>query len=294
MSLNTKVCLVCQRVHKRSNLKETVYHNIDEKTKDIWIYCCACSRSYSLTEYCNTAGIKLKDYLKQDFDFTSQYNKEIQTMPFPKSFMPIYAQEAIEGKKYLETRGIDSVGAMFYDARYKGIAFPYYYYDEFCGAQTRLIKPIVSEDGGSTKMVSIKGTRTGLLFYNWNQDRLMDHVGAVVITEGAFNCVSFEQSLNHCFGGALKNPFKSMAMSGASISDYQADKLKTLIKSGIKVILCPDSDNAGLKMLSKAQKKGCSTHYCLLNNSKIDWNDYFKTWGKEGLVSYLFSNIKKL
>jgi len=181
---------------------------------------------------------------------------------------------------------------MYYDSLNAGIVFPYYYENTFVGAQTRFIEPRVWSDGTVQKMDTIPGTRLGLLFYNWNQAPFVTNIKAVVITEGAFDTRAIQQSLTKKYGGISKCPWRVVACSGAGATKHHIDTIKELKDRGVKVVLAPDSDEAGLKMLKKFKDAGAITHYCLTMNDEVDWNDLLKNLGCDEFADFFIKNIK--
>ena len=112
------------------------------------------------------------------------------------------------------------------------------------------------------------------------------------MTEGAFNALSLQQALNSLYGGMANNPWRCWAFSGSGLGDHKIDLLKEQIAEGRKVIMAPDADAAGLKMLQKARDCECLTHYALPEDTDKDWNRLLVDLGNEGLGQYLLSRVK--
>lgn len=287
--MNSKKCLIC----KKSN--NTLHWHTDKDTDAIWVYCVGgCQRGYSLQSYCYTAGINLTEFLKGDFDFQEAKPLEVTRLEWPTSYISLADPRANAGVEYLKNRGLEIKGDMYYDLEKEAIVFPYYMGNTFCGAQTRLLKPWTNLDGDTTKILTMPGTRLGLVFYNWNQEAFVTNIKGIIVCEGAINAISIQQSLNQMYGGVLKCPFKVVATSGCGTTQHQMDKLKEMKDAGKKIIVAFDSDEAGLKGLSKMVKNEVATHYCLTNNDNIDWNDILGTQGSETLAKYFIENIKPI
>lgn len=287
--MNSKRCKICRRSNNTLN-----WHS-DPDTDAIWCWCNGpCNRGYSLQSYCHTAGISLAEFLKNDFDFQEATPNVVSSLDWPSSFISLSDPRALPGVEYIKSRGLESKGDMYYDLEKEAIVFPYYYLNTFCGAQLRLLKPWTNLDGDTTKILTLPGTRLGLVFYGYSQAPFFTDIKAIVVTEGAFNSLSIQQSLNQLYGGVLKNPFKVMATSGCGTTKTQMEKLKELKDAGKKIIVAFDSDEAGLKGLSKMVKNEVATHYCLTNNDNIDWNDILGTQGSETLAKYFIENIKPI
>jgi len=288
LPLSTKKCLICNKGKKN----DTLYWHCDPDTADIWCWCSKCSRGYSLQQYCTLAGLSLKQFLTLDFDFQEARNNEVTKMDWPRHFLPLADPKSKPAIEYLAARGIDPEDGMYYDTNRKGIVFPYYMEQHFVGAQIRLIEPWIDEEGTVRKIDTMPGTRLGLLFYNWNQSKFMTDIHGVIITEGAFNAIAIQQSLNRAYGGYMKNPWKCMAASGSGASAHQVEMAKELKEAGIKVVLAPDSDEAGMKMMKKFIASDAITHYALTGDDKIDWNDAAKAMGKADFAKWLIGSIK--
>jgi hypothetical protein len=221
-------------------------------------------------------------------------DNEVQKIDWPAWFVHLQDIRAKKGLDYVLSRGLEPKGAMFYDTDHNGIVFPYYYEDTFCGAQIRLIEPWKDSAGGVTKVISLAGTKRSLLFYNWNQTPLMQHVKSIVVTEGAFNAISLQQSVEPLFGGILNCPFKFIAISGSALSDHHIELLKEYKDRGLKIIFATDNDEAGIKALKKASDSQCVTHYSLIDKVGDDWNDKLRQDGPKNMVAYFLKNIHEI
>jgi hypothetical protein len=285
--IDTKRCLVCKPRNK------TLYWHEDPDTGDLWCYCNKCNRGYSIWEYCHKAGINLSDFLKGDFSFEEAIPNEVQAVEWPARYIPLSDPRASEGVQYVESRGLALDGDMYYDIERNGIVFPYYFGNYFCGAQTRFIVPKIDADGKPQKMDTMPGTRLGLLFYGWNQDSFVGDVKNVVVTEGSFNALAIGQSFQKAYGGISTCPWRTMSCSGSGATDHHKSEIKGLKDAGLKVILAPDSDEAGLNMLKKFKEANAITHYAL-TGTKEDWNDVLKRLGPKEFAVYFLSRIKKI
>lgn len=213
-------------------------------------------------------------------------------MDWPKSFIPLYDSNAAPGMKYLQDRGIEPDDNMYYDTWRKGIVFPYFYDNIFCGAQVRLLETWIDEDDQERKVDTLPGTRLGLLFYNWNQQRFNTNIKGVIVTEGAFNAAAIQQALHHVYGGMIKCPWLCVALSGSGASKHHLDTLKELRDRDYRIVIAPDSDDAGVRMLRKFIVNDALTHYALTNDSRIDWNDVANTMSKTEFARWFLGNIR--
>jgi len=285
----SKRCLIC------APHNDTLYAHVNIENNDIWLFCCKCDRGYTVYDYCYRAGISMAEFLKQDFDFQESRPNEITPMEFPRWFVPLSDPRAEKGIQYLKSRGLEIENLdVYYDIDNEGIVLPLYYENVFAGAQVRFIVPRKLSDGDEWKMTTIPGTRIGLLFSNWAQSTLLPHIKAVIVTEGFFNAVAIQQALNKQYGGLLNNPFKVIGCNGSGGTAHHIETIKELKDSGLKIILAPDSDLAGMKMLKKFNDLDAITHYVITGDSDKDWNELLKDLGHEGLARYVLSSIKKV
>ena len=213
-------------------------------------------------------------------------------MNWPSTFLPLSDPRSEEGVEYIRSRGLDIGDGMYFDTQRRGIVFPYYFENTFCGAQIRLINPWVDEDGCKQKIDTMPGTRLGLLFYGWNQGRFLTNIRGLIVTEGAFNAIAIQQALDHAYGGVVNNPWKAIASSGTGISVHKMEVLKEIKDQGIKVILAPDSDEAGLNMFKKCVNNKVISHYNFTSRDDMDWNDVFNEIGKDKFAKHFLGSIK--
>lgn len=287
--MNTKQCLICQRPNN------TLHWHTDAETGNIWVYCVGkCQRGYGLREYCHLGGVDLNEFLKGDFDFTEAPSNEVSRLEWPSTYIPMSDPRAEEGVAYIKSRGLELKGDMYFDMKQKAIVFPYYFGSTFVGAQSRLIEPWVNSEDEEVKMLTMPGSRLGLLFYNWNQEAFITEVKGLIVCEGAFNVLAIQQSLDKMYGGVTKNPWKIVATSGCGSTAHQIEKIKSLKDAGIKVVVAFDSDEPGLKGLKKFIKEEAVTHHALVDDDELDWNDKLIELGHEGLAQYFLSRIKKV
>jgi hypothetical protein len=287
--ISTKKCLVCNKGRKN----DTLYWHKDDQGS-IWCWCNKCDRGYSIHSYCAAAGISLSEFLKGDFSFQESRPNEVRKMDWPSWFVPLHDMRATKGVEYVKSRGLSLEGDMYYDIDAEGIIFPYYFGNHFVGAQTRFITPRVHEDGDVQKMDTLPGSRLGLVFYGWNQERFMGDVKGVIVTEGSFNALAISQALSKIYGGIARSPWRAIACSGSGATQHHTESLKELKEAGLKIVCAPDSDEAGLKMLAKFNEHNAATHYVLTMDAAKDWNDLLKDMGHEEFSKYFLKNIKKI
>lgn len=287
--MNTKKCLICNRPN------DTLHWHSDPDTKEIWVWCQGqCQRGYSLRSYCYTAGIDLAAFLQGDFNFQEATPNEVSRLEWPHSYISLSDPRAAKGVEYIKSRGLDVKGDMYYDLDKEAIVFPYYYSSVFVGAQTRLLNPWTNKDGETTKVLTLPGTRLGLVFYNWNQDPFVTNIKGIVVCEGAFNSIAIQQTLDASYGGVLKNPFKVVATSGCGTTKHQMEKLKEFKDAGKKIIIAFDSDEPGLKGVKKMIDNEVATHHALTGDTAIDWNDVLKINGLKETAAIFMKSITKV
>jgi hypothetical protein len=218
---------------------------------------------------------------------------EISRLDWQPQFIPLSDPRAAKGVEYIKQRGLEAKGDIYFDTEREGIVFPYYYESIYVGSQTRLIEPW-TRDADTVKMLTQPGTRLGLVFYNWNQSPFVTNVRGIVVCEGAFNALSIQQSLDKLYGGVVKNPWKCVATSGCGTTQHQIDKLIELKDAGLKIVCAFDSDEAGLKGLSKLSKASAITHYAITGDNELDWNDCLKDLGHHDTATFFLKSIKNI
>lgn len=288
MQKDNRWCLICQPKNR------TLYWH---KNKDgtIWAYCNKCDRGYSFKQYCSLAGIDDPEaFLSGRFYVEEAADSQVNALPWPAHFIPLSDPRAQAGVDYIKSRGLTTNGDMYYDMEENGIVFPYYFENQFCGAQVRFIEPRTREDGSEWKITTLSGTRLGLLFYGWNQTRFMGNVKGVVVVEGAFNAISINQALNVVYGGIANNPWRAIACSGSGATEHQKQAIKELREQGIKTIIAPDTDDAGKKMWLKFVNYGAASHFAFTRIIDTDWNDCLKTMGHKEFAKFFLSQIEQI
>lgn len=280
-------CLICQPRNR------TLYWHQNEQGK-IWCYCNKCDRGYSLEQYCEIADIDMTEFLTGEFHMQEAKPDEVQAMAWPQAFIPLSDPRAEKGVEYVKSRGLNIDGDMYYDLNEEGIVFPYYVENHFCGAQVRFLEERTNEDGSKWKITTLPGTRLGLLFYGWNQGRLLAQIKGVIVTEGAFNALSIQQALNSVYGGVSRCPWRVIACSGSGATEHQAEALKGLKDAGLKVVAAPDTDEAGIKMYQKLVKAEAVSHYAFTGDTTKDWNDLLKEMGHKDLAKFVIKSITAL
>lgn len=286
---STKKCLIC----KRSN--DTLHWHKDPDTGDMWVYCIGtCQRGYSLRQYCYHAEIALADFLKGEFEFKESTPNEVQVMKWPIKFIPLSDPRAEVGVDYVQSRGLNLDGDMYYDMEREGIVFPYYFEGHFCGAQVRFLKTRINQEGDEQKIDTLPGTRLGMMFGLWNQGRFITNIKAVGVCEGYFNALSLQQAFNIKYGGIANNPWKFICTSGCNVTKHHQEVLQELCQQNIKVIGAYDADEPGRDGLSKMAKNKCITHYSSTLDDEYDWNDILKRDGHNTLAEMFLKNLARL
>lgn len=295
MKKDNRWCLICQPKNR------TLYWHMSKRKDDngneydsLWCWCNKCDRSYSVDRYCKEAGITKEELFSGDITFQEAKHNEIDAMAWPSSAIPLSDPRAERAREYVTSRGLSLDGDMYYDMDEDGIVFPYYYDNHFCGAQIRFIKERITEDGDKWKITTLPGTRLGLLFYGWNQSKFMSHVKGVVVVEGAFNAISINQALVSKYGSIADCPWRAIACSGAGAGQHHQEALKELKDNGYKIILAPDTDEAGLKMAAKFKEADVITHIAFTGDTEKDWNDLVKEMGHEKFANFFLKSIAKV
>jgi len=284
-----KKCLICKGGRKN----DCLYVHLDEKTGLPWIWCSGiCQRGYSLQQYCDIAGVDIEDFIAGGIEIVQDVDNEVQAMAWPAKFISLADPRAKDGVDYIKSRGLNLDGDMYYDIEERGIVFPMYYLQHYCGAQVRFLEERIRDDGNVWKITTVLGTRLGLLLYGWNQTKFMAQVKGVIVCEGAFNALTIQQALNLTYGGISANPWRVVSCSGSGASEIQREAIRGLKEAGYKIIVAPDTDEAGFKMYDKFLRSESITHCAFTGDSERDWNNYLKKMGHAEFAKFFLSCIR--
>lgn len=219
----------------------------------------------------------MKEFLKNHIDFKEATPNEVQKMEWPRWYLPLSDPRSKPGVDYIrDVRGLQPAEGMYYDSNRNGIVFPYYFGNVFVGAQTRFIDTFTDADGTERKIDTLPGSRLGLLFYNWNQVDTLPSIRGFIVTEDAFDTQAIQQATNAAFGGITKNPWRAIACSGSGATTHHLETMKEMRLKGYKIILAPDADEAGVKMLEKFSAADAITHCVSPGSATKDWNDLYR------------------
>lgn len=182
----------------------------------------------------------LKDFFGSDPE-PEEY--ALPSMEWPSDFFPIDAEQAKDGLKYLENRGITLERALEYDIRYwatkKRVAFPVYDGSRLLGYQARIIHAnteFIGKDGELVKIPKILTSpglqRDQIVMY---QNRLKGSQHAV-ICEGPVDALKA-----HLCGG-------NIATMGKIVAKTQLDLIRSLGIKKVYIALDPDADAEAQKL----------------------------------------------
>ena len=115
-----------------------------------------------------------------------------------------------------------------------------------------------------------------------------------MVTEGAINSLCLQQAFNDTYGGISACPWKFLALSGSGVSTYQAETLRELKEKGYRVIVAPDTDEAGISMFSKLKDANAITHSAFTGDTEQDWNDVSKTLSKKEFAKWFIKQVQKV
>ena len=93
-------------------------------------------------------------------------------------------------------------------------------------------------------------------------------------------------------GGISRNPWRVVGCSGSGATKHHTETIRELKDRGFKIILAPDSDEAGMKMLKKFHKAEAITHYTVTGKADVDWNDLLKSTDHESFAKWFLGGIK--
>jgi hypothetical protein len=203
-------------------------------------------------------SLQYKDLL----DFTIQKKKNSVAGKFNNVPLPEGQELDVNNPKhkvyvdYLSKRKIDILNYRFIvtpndEGRNSNrIVVPYYYKNRIVGNTSRFL---------DTKIPKYLNNQQPGYVFNTNKQK--HDYAYCIVTEGIFDAISID----------------GVAVMHDDISDDQAELLNNL---GKKIILVPDQDEAGLKMIDRALELGYSVSLPIWHNDVKDVNDAVVRYGK--------------
>lgn len=162
-----------------------------------------------------------------------------------------------QGVEYLAGRSIDTARYEFYftDSKaynlHRRIIIPYYYQGKIVGSSSRAL-----DDGVKPKYWSNHPAD-----YVFNLDKQLADSKFVIVVEGPFDAMAID----------------GVSIQGSEISDTQAELIDRLQR---EVIVVPDTDSAGRKMVDRAVELGWTVSYPLWQETCKDLNEAVVKYGK--------------
>lgn len=202
----------------------------------------------------------LSDFVKKLLNKSIEGKKEVTTGPkellFPNEFIDIKSTGVTKKfYDYLENRGFNDVKKLIknyslfccLNGEYADrIIFPMFYGGELVTWSSRTIKDdwLRYKDLGVEKSV----IHVKQLLYNY--DELVDGGNKLFITEGLFDCIKLDYYFRNN---------RATCLSTKSITDSQADQVRSLSKVFKKIVILTDND-------AKSSATGISRLFCSLPN----------------------------
>jgi len=162
-----------------------------------------------------------------------------------------------QGVEYLASRSIDTARYEFYftDSKaynlHRRIIIPYYYQGKIVGSSSRALDNAIKPKYWSNHPAD----------YVFNLDKQLADSKFVIVVEGPFDAMAID----------------GVSIQGSEISDTQAELIDRLQR---EVIVVPDTDSAGRKMVDRAVELGWTVSYPLWQETCKDLNEAVVKYGK--------------
>jgi len=162
-----------------------------------------------------------------------------------------------QGVEYLASRSIDTARYEFYftDSKaynlHRRIIIPYYYQGKIVGSSSRALDNAIKPKYWSNHPAD----------YVFNLDKQLADSKFVIVVEGPFDAMAVD----------------GVSIQGSEISDTQAELIDRLQR---EVIVVPDTDSAGRKMVDRAVELGWTVSYPVWQETCKDLNEAVVKYGK--------------
>lgn len=169
----------------------------------------------------------------------------------------IVPEYVVRGVHYVNQRQIDIKKYKFFVTDHQAynlhrrIIIPYYYKNEVVGYTARTWEPDVKPKYWSSHPAD----------FVYNLDNQLIDSKFVIVCEGPFDAMSID----------------GVSVSGAEISDIQVEQIDRLQR---EVILVPDTDSAGRKLVDRAIEAGWTVSFPVWQETCKDVNDAVVKYGK--------------
>ena len=202
-----------------------------------------------------------QNLIPEEIEFT------FEKKDFPEQSSPLASDNKLI-LEYLHKRGLDENDYPYYwtpitETKFdRRVIIPFFWQDEIVGYTARLAVR------GNPKYFT--STPAGYVF---NMDRQTEDRKFVVVTEGPFDAIAID----------------GVAILGSDIGDAQVDLIESLNR---QVIMVPDNDSAGNKLITQAMKYNWDVSFPTWYDTCKDINEAVLNYGKVFTLKNILDNVQ--
>ena len=202
-----------------------------------------------------------QNLIPEEIEFT------FEKKDFPEQSSPLASDNKLI-LEYLHKRGLDENDYPYYwtpitETKFdRRVIIPFFWQDEIVGYTARLAV------SGNPKYFT--STPAGYVF---NMDRQTEDRKFVIVTEGPFDAIAID----------------GVAILGSDIGDAQVDLIESLNR---QVIMVPDNDSAGNKLITQAMKYNWDVSFPTWYDTCKDINEAVLNYGKVFTLKNILDNVQ--
>ena len=212
-------------------------------------------------------AIQLKETAIEQNLIPEEIEFNFEKKDFPEQSSPLASDNKLI-LEYLHKRGLDENDYPYYwtpitETKFdRRVIIPFFWQDEIVGYTARLAVR------GNPKYFT--STPAGYVF---NMDRQTEDRKFVVVTEGPFDAIAID----------------GVAILGSDIGDAQVDLIESLNR---QVIMVPDNDSAGNKLITQAMKYNWDVSFPTWYDTCKDINEAVLNYGKVFTLKNILDNVQ--
>ena len=212
-------------------------------------------------------AIQLKETAIEQNLIPEEVEFNFEKKDFPEQSNPLASDNKLI-LEYLHKRGLDENDYPYYwtprtETKFdRRVIIPFFWRDEIVGYTARLAIR------GNPKYFT--STPAGYVF---NMDRQTEDRKFVIVTEGPFDAIAID----------------GVAILGSDIGDAQVDLIESLNK---QVIMMPDNDSAGNKLITQALKYNWDVSFPTWYDTCKDINEAVLNYGKIFTLNKILDNVQ--
>ena len=212
-------------------------------------------------------AIQLKETAIEQNLIPEEVEFNFEKKDFPEQSNPLASDNKLI-LEYLHKRGLDENDYPYYwtpitETKFdRRVIIPFFWQDEIVGYTARLAVR------GNPKYFT--STPAGYVF---NMDRQTEDRKFVIVTEGPFDAIAID----------------GVAILGSDIGDAQVDLIESLNR---QVIMMPDNDSAGNKLITQALKYNWDVSFPTWYDTCKDINEAVLNYGKMFTLKNILDNVQ--